>query len=210
MDVFYFAGIALVIAALVIAYVGISGAATFPPSRPLLAAGIAVFAVIVGATMAFAIDLSEEEQAHRESELAEEVASPSASGQEEAPADEGAPTETPAGQPQASEGGEQQPPQPTETALDVSSPEDGSLVFEPSGLEAKPGNLSLTYTNPSPVQHNVAVETADGNTLGETPIFADGEETLELSSVAPGKYVFYCAVPGHREAGMEGDLTVGG
>ena len=56
MDVFYFAGIALVIAALVIAYVGISAAATFPPSRPLLAAGIAVFAVIVGTTMAFAVD----------------------------------------------------------------------------------------------------------------------------------------------------------
>jgi plastocyanin len=205
MDVFYFAGIALVIAALVIAYVGISGAATFPPSRPLLAAGIAVFAVIVGATMAFAVDLSVEEQAHREAELAEEEQEAEA----EAPA-EGAATETPAGQPQASEGGEQQPPQASETALDVSSPEDGSLVFEPSGLEATPGNLSLTYTNPSPVQHNVAVETADGNTLGETPIFADGEETLELSSVAPGKYVFYCAVPGHREAGMEGDLTVGG
>jgi plastocyanin len=205
MDVFYFAGIALVIAALVIAYVGISGAATFPPSRPLLAAGIAVFAVIVGATMAFAVDLSEEEQAHREAELAEEEQEAEA----EAPA-EGAATETPAGQPQASEGGEQQAPAAPETTLDVSSPEDGSLVFEPSGLEAKPGNLSLTYTNPSPVQHNVAVETADGNTLGETPIFADGEETLELSSLAPGKYVFYCAVPGHRDAGMEGDLTVGG
>jgi plastocyanin len=205
MEVFYFAGIALVIAALVIAYVGISGAATFPPSRSLLAAGIAVFAVIVGATMAFAVDLSEEEQAHREAELAEEEQEAEA----EAPA-EGAATETPAGQPQASEGGEQQAPAATETTLDVSSPEDGSLVFEPSGLEAKPGNLSLTYTNPSPVQHNVAVETADGNTLGETPIFADGEETLELSSLAPGKYVFYCAVPCHREAGMEGDLTVGG
>jgi plastocyanin len=201
MDVFYFAGIGLVIAALVIAYVGIRGAATFPPSRPLLAAGIAVFAVIVGATMAFAIDLSEEEQAHREGELAEEEQAAGA----EAPAEE-----TPAGQPQASEGGEQQAPAATETTLAVSSPEDGSLVFEPSGLEVKPGNLSLTYTNPSAVQHNIAVETADGNTLGETPIFADGEETLDLSELAPGEYVFYCAVPGHREAGMEGDLTVGG
>ena len=205
MEVFYFAGIALVIAALVIAYVGIRGAASFPPSRPLLAAGIAVFALIVGTTMALAVDLSVEEQAHREAELAEgeEVAEGETQAEE-------ATKETPAGQPQASEGGEQQAPAANETTLAVSSPEDGSLVFEPSGLEATPGNLSLTYTNPSPVQHNVAVETADGNTLGETPIFAGGEETLELSSVAPGKYVFYCAVPGHREAGMEGDLTVGG
>jgi plastocyanin len=205
MDVFYFAGIALVIAALVSAYVGIRGAASFPRNRPMLAGGIALFAVIVGGTMAFAVDLSEEEQAHREAELAEEEQA----AESEAATEEAA-TQTPAGQPQASEGGEQQAPAATETTLDVSSPEDGSLVFEPSGLEAKPGNLALTYTNPSAVQHNVALETADGNTLGETPIFADGEETLELSGLAPGKYVFYCAVPGHREAGMEGDLTVGG
>jgi plastocyanin len=204
MDDFYFAGIALVIAALVIAYVGISGAATFPPSRPLLAAGIAGFAVIVGATMAFAIDLSEEEQAHREAELAEEEQEAEA----EAPA-EGT-TETPAGQPQASEGGEQQAPQATETSLDVTSPEDGGLVFEPSGLEAKPGNLTITYANPSAVPHSLALATSNDNVLGETSVFTNGEESVDLSSLAPGKYVFYCTVPGHREAGMEGDLTVGG
>jgi plastocyanin len=205
MEVFYLAGIALVIAALVIAYVGISGAATFPPSRSLLAAGIAVFAVIVGATMAFAVDLSEEEQAHREAELAEEEQEAEA----EAPA-EGAATETPAGQPQASEGGEQQAPAATETTLDVSSPEDGSLVFEPSGLEAKPGNLAITYSNPSAVPHNLTVATANDNVLGETPTFTGADESVELTSLAPGEYVFYCSVPGHREAGMEGDLTVGG
>ena len=205
MDVFYFAGIGLVIAALVIAYVGISGAATFPRNRAALGGGIAVFALIVGTTMALAVDLSEEEQAHREAELAEEEQAAEA----EAPAEETT-EETPAGQPQASEGGEQQAPAAAETTLAVSSPEDGSLVFEPSGLQAKPGNLTLTYTNPSAVQHNVAVETANGGPLGETPIFADGEETLELSELAPGEYVFYCAVPGHRQAGMEGDLTVGG
>ena len=58
MEVFYFAGIALVIAALVIAYVGISGAATFPPSRPLLAAGIAVFAHVHHARKLHALPLA--------------------------------------------------------------------------------------------------------------------------------------------------------
>jgi plastocyanin len=205
MDVFYVAGIGLVIAALLIAVVGIRGAASFPPSRPLLAAGIAVFAVIVGTTMAFAVDLSEEEQAHREAELAEEEQEAEAEGTSEQ-----ATQETPAGQPQASEGGEQQAPQATETTLDVTSPEDGSLVFDPNGLEAKPGNVMITYSNPSAVSHSLALATSNGNVLGETSVFTDGEESVDLSSLAPGKYVFYCTVPGHREAGMEGDLTVGG
>jgi plastocyanin len=205
MDVFYFAGIVLVLAALLIAFVGIRGADSFPRNRAILAGGVAAFAVIVGGTMAFAVELSEEEQAHREAELAEEEQQAEA----EAGAEE-ASEETPAGQPQASEGGQQQPPQVTESSLAVASPEDGGLVFDPNGLEANPGNLTLTYTNPSAVPHNIALATADGNVLGESPTFTDGEESLELTSLAPGEYVFYCAVPGHREAGMEGDLTVGG
>lgn len=205
MDVFYIAGIGLVIAALAIAYVGIRGAANFPPSRPLLAAGIAVFALIVGTTMALAVDLSVEEQAHREAELAEEEQA--AEGEAQA---EEATKEAPAGQPQASEGGEQQAPAATETTVAVGSPEDGSLVFEPSGLEAKPGSLAITYSNPSAVPHSLALATADGNVLGETSVFTDGEESVEVDDLAPGEYVFYCTVPGHREAGMEGDLTVGG
>ena len=31
---------------------------------------------------------------------------------------------------------------------------------------------------------------------------------MTLANLAPGKYVFYCTVPGHRQAGMQGDLTV--
>lgn len=183
-DFFYVIGIVLVIAAVVLSFLGIRGSASFPPSRAMLVGVIAVFAAIVGVTMAFAVDLSKEEQEHRENELAKE---------EQA-------AEPPGGVP-ASTGA---------TALDVTSPEDGGLSFEPDGLEAKPGDLTMTYTNPSAVPHSLALATANGNLLGETSVFADGEESVELNNLAPGKYVFYCTVPGHREGGMEGDLTVEG
>ena len=196
-------GAVLVAAALVLAFLGIRGKSSFPGSRPAMIGLIGLFAAIVVATMSFAVVKAKDEQDERHAEQAEEEHAAA----EEAPT---APAPSPAGQPQAAGGGNQQPPAPPPTAesLDVTSPDDGSLVFEPDGLEAKPGTLTITYANPSPVSHSIAVATANGNVLGETEIFSAGSEELTLDDLAPGKYVFYCTVPGHREAGMEGDLTV--
>ena len=60
--------------------------------------------------------------------------------------------------------------------------------------------------NMSPLEHNVTV--AEGTkVLGATPTFKGGAMTLTLK-LKPGKYIFYCSVPGHRQAGMEGTLNV--
>lgn len=191
-DLFYVIGGILVLAAVVLSFLGIRGAGSFPQNRAMLVGVTAVFAAIVGVTMAFAVDLSEEEQAHREHELAQEERQAEAEAQAETPS-----------------GGEPAAPAAA-TALDVSSPEDGGLVFDPDGLEANPGDLTITYANPSPVPHSLALATANGNVLGETSVFTNGEESVEVSDLAPGEYLFFCTVPGHREAGMEGDLTVVG
>jgi plastocyanin len=192
-DFFYVMGGILVLAAVVLAFLGIRGSASFPGNRAMLLGVVAVFALIVGGTMAFAVDLSEEEQEHREGELAQEEQEAQGEAEAEAPSPSGGAA-----------------PSPAATVLDVTSPEDGGLVFEPTGLESQPGDLTLTYANPSQVPHSLALATANGNVLGETSVFADGEESVELADLAPGKYVFYCTVPGHREGGMEGDLTVVG
>jgi plastocyanin len=175
---FFVIGGVLVLAAVVISFVGIRGGESFPPNRGVLLGVIALFIVIVGTTMAFAIVKSVDEQNKRNDELAKE---------------EGTTSEAPSG---------------PVTTLDVSSPSDGSLVFNPNGLQAKPGNVAIDYDNPSPVPHSIAVATANGNVVGQVPQFADGKKTLSLNDLKPGKYVFYCTVPGHREAGMQGDLTV--
>jgi uncharacterized cupredoxin-like copper-binding protein len=52
------------------------------------------------------------------------------------------------------------------------------------------------------------VTVAEGTkVLGATPTFMGGSKTLTLK-LKPGKYTFYCSVPGHRQAGMEGTLNV--
>jgi plastocyanin len=203
-DFFFVIGIVLVILAVVFAFIGIRGAGSFPPSRAVMVGVIVLFAAAVGTTMAFAVVKSNDEQDKRNEELAAEEQQAGANSSENTP------PATPGGQPQASEGGNQQAPEPTATteALDVSSPADGGLVFQPDGLTAKPGNVEITYDNPSQVPHSIAVATANGNVLGEVQPFTSSKETVALNGLAPGKYVFYCTVPGHREAGMEGDLTV--
>jgi plastocyanin len=199
---FFVVGGVLVLAAVVVSFVGIRGSDSFPPNRGVLLGVIALFVAIVGTTMAFAIVKSVDEQDKRNEELAKEE-----------PSNEGeAQPVTPGGQPQASSGGNQQAPQtPTEVeALSVSSPSDGGLIFNPNGLQAQPGNVEITYDNPSQVPHSIAVATANGNVIGEVQPFTAGKESVALNGLKPGKYIFYCTVPGHREAGMEGDLTVVG
>jgi plastocyanin len=196
-NLFFVLGIVLVIAAVLVAFGGIRGKDSFPASRPLMLGVAVVFVGLVAATMAFAVVKANHEQKDREDELAQEE-------------EQAAPPANPGGQPQASGGGNQQAPeQGSATTLDVSSPQDGSLVFDPDGLQAEPGNLTVNYTNPSPVPHSFALATADGNVLDQTDEFAGGEQSISVTSLAPGKYVFFCTVPGHRQAGMEGNLTVG-
>ncbi|MDX6607414.1 MAG: hypothetical protein QOD14_1954 [Solirubrobacterales bacterium] len=175
---FFVVGGVLVLAAVGIAFVGIHSSETFPPNRGVMAGVIALFIAIVGTTMAFAIVKSNDEQKKRNEKLA---------------AESGTTSTTPSG--------------PT-TALAVSSPADGSLVYQPNGLQAQPGNVAITYDNTSQVPHSIAVATANGNVLGQVQPFTNGKQTVTLTSLAPGKYVFYCTVPGHRQAGMQGDLTV--
>jgi plastocyanin len=127
----------------------------------------------------------------------------------QAPVSEGTPTAPAAGtkQPVATTGTPAPPSSPAAVApLKLAANPEGQLSYEPKQLSAKAGTVTITMANSSPVEHNVTV--AQGSTvLGATPTFKGGSKTLTLN-LKPGKYTFYCSVPGHRQAGMEGTLTI--
>jgi len=81
-----------------------------------------------------------------------------------------------------------------------------AIAYNTKQLSSKAGTVTITFNNPSPLEHNVTI--AQGSTvLGATPTFSSATKTLTLN-LKPGTYTFYCSVPGHRAAGMEGTLTV--
>ncbi len=67
--------------------------------------------------------------------------------------------------------------------------------------------MQINFTNTAPLAHNVTIESSSHAVVGATPTFQGGSKTLSVS-LKPGTYKFYCSVPGHRMAGMEGTLTV--
>jgi plastocyanin len=93
------------------------------------------------------------------------------------------------------------------TTLQLSADPSGALAYDTDSLNAKAGSVTIDFTNPAAVSHDVAVE-QDGNELGKSDLVAEGSTTLQLSDVQPGEYTFFCTVPGHRKGGMEGTLTV--
>jgi plastocyanin len=119
------------------------------------------------------------------------------------------PASTPAATPTASTGTPAPPSSPaakTTTTLKLAANPEGQLSYDTKQLSAKAGPVTITMANMSPVEHNVTI--AQGSTvLGATPTFQGGSRSLTLK-LKPGTYTFYCSVPGHRQAGMEGTLTV--
>lgn len=83
----------------------------------------------------------------------------------------------------------------------------GSLAFTTDSVTAEAGEVTVDFTNSSPVPHDVAIEDEGGETIAQTETLAEGSDST-TATLKPGTYTFYCSVPGHRQAGMEGTLTV--
>lgn len=72
----------------------------------------------------------------------------------------------------------------------------------------KAGGSATHSMSPGAGMGGASAPNANGSSLH---IAAAAGESVDLKFTATeaGSYTFYCTVPGHREAGMEGKLTVG-
>lgn len=91
---------------------------------------------------------------------------------------------------------------------DTTTVELDEFEFRPSELTVREGAV-LRADNVGAVPHNLTIEESESpEQLAATETFP-GDEQRELEvDVAPGRYTLVCTVPGHREAGMVGSITV--
>ena len=100
-------------------------------------------------------------------------------------------------------------PTPTQkgaSQLKLTADPTGNLKFNTDALSAKAGAVRITLTNPSPVQHNITLQTPQGVKGG--PTVGQGSTSTVQATLKAGTYTYYCSVPGHRQAGMQGTLTL--
>ncbi len=96
---------------------------------------------------------------------------------------------------------------PTTASVKVDADPSGQLAFVQKSLTAPAGADVFILTNDSSVPHNLEIE-GNGVQAGPSATVSGGENAQLKVTLTPGTYQFFCDIPGHREAGMEGTLTV--
>ena len=194
---FYVCGVVLAVSAVIITFVGLR-LENFPGRiGPLIGMWVVLF--VLGVTT-FAVLHAQDEHEHEAAELhqageeVEERESGSVEGSQGA--DEG-------GQGAAAENGGQA--KAAGTTLKIAA-DPAEIAFDTTSLSSKPGEVTIDFSNPATIEHNVAVEKG-GKVLAESDTITKGETSVTVDLEA-GSYTYVCTVPGHEEAGMKGVLAV--
>jgi plastocyanin len=186
---FYIFGLALTATALVVSFLGLRSE-RFPPSGAVFGGVAALFAALVLGTAVFGVANARDEVEHREAEQAEEAAAAEEEAQEQ-----------PAGQ----AGGEGAKPAGEGAILQLAADPE-ALEFDTTELSSPPGEVTIEFSNPAVIEHDVAILRGDQQ-LAKSALISEGQ-TAVSAELEPGEYEFICTVPGHAEAGMQGTLTV--
>lgn len=95
--------------------------------------------------------------------------------------------------------------EPAGEVVEVAADPEGQLAYVQKELEAPAGKVTFAFTNESPVPHDFVIE-KDGDEVAGSEVIMESEEDVDADLEA-GEYTYFCSVPGHRQAGMEGTLT---
>jgi uncharacterized cupredoxin-like copper-binding protein len=80
--------------------------------------------------------------------------------------------------------------------------------FTPKEITIRPGEVIFSIKNEGQIEHNFVIEDAGGKRAGGiASILPDKTDQLRLALRA-GRYTMVCDLPGHKDAGMLGSLTV--
>lgn len=79
------------------------------------------------------------------------------------------------------------------------------FAYDPITVEVPAGSqVKFTLTNKGVIEHDITIDAVEftlHSAIGET-------QSATTAAMAAGTYEFYCTIPGHKEAGMTGTLTV--
>jgi plastocyanin len=92
------------------------------------------------------------------------------------------------------------------STLQLAADPTGKLDFDKKQASAKAGKVAIDFVNRSSLPHNVTI--AKGTKVIAQTKTITGATARTTANLAPGDYVFYCAVDAHRQGGMRGTLTV--
>jgi plastocyanin/mono/diheme cytochrome c family protein len=117
------------------------------------------------------------------------------------------PTVPPTAAPKDESGSAQASPEPGAPQAAVTINAEDSLSWSPDKVTVKPGD-TIAVVPTTGLEHDFVVDE-----LGINEMLPPGGDTVMITipeDAKPGDYTFYCSIPGHRESGMEGTLTIEG
>jgi plastocyanin len=98
--------------------------------------------------------------------------------------------------------GYQEPTGPAEETIDVGA---GNFFFDPDDITAAPGIAEISMVGEGGI-HTFVFD--DGAYQGFQLEVSGSETAAKKIDLKSGSYTFYCDIPGHRQQGMVGTLTV--
>jgi plastocyanin len=204
---FYIFGIGLAVSAVVVSFLGLKVKGFPGKAFPVV---VIWFAIFVGGAATFAVLHAKDEEKEKAAETEPagekyEEESKDVEAEEAAEEEDEAASEKGKGEKSGDQAESKAAPGGATTTLTLVA-DTSALAFDKKSLTAKAGKVLLTFDNPSPIPHDVAID-QDGKEIAVTPEITESSASLS-ADLKPGDYTFLCTVPGHAEAGMEGTLTV--